>query len=54
MIPRCFDETFSRFSECQVLVVVVTPALYPSKPCLREIYTALSKKRQIVPIIFEG
>ena len=29
-----------RFSRCQVLVVVVTPALFLSKPCLEEIYVS--------------
>ena len=44
----------SRSSDCQVLVVVVTPALFHSKPCLEEIYNALDAKLTIVPIIFEG
>ena len=43
-----------RFSECAVLVVVVSPALYLSKPCLEEIYNALEAKIWILPILFEG
>jgi hypothetical protein len=44
----------SRFSKCQVLIVVVSPALFQSKPCLEKIYNALQAKIFIVPIIFEG
>jgi hypothetical protein len=44
----------SRFSKCQVLIVVVSPALFQSKPCLEEIYNALEAKIWILPIIFEG
>eukprot|EP01052_Picozoa_sp_SAG31_P008620 SAG31_NODE_438_length_15693_cov_6.254248_12_plen_395_part_00 len=44
----------SRFSKCQVLIVVVTPALFLSKPCLEEIYNALEAKIYVLPIIFEG
>ena len=32
------DKLDGRFSDCKVLIVVVTPALYQSKPCLEEIF----------------
>jgi hypothetical protein len=44
----------SRFSECKVLVVVVTPALYESKPCLEEIFNALKGGVRILPVLFEN
>eukprot|EP01051_Picozoa_sp_SAG22_P019789 SAG22_NODE_3765_length_1538_cov_1.253648_1_plen_396_part_01 len=43
-----------RFAQCEVLVAVVTPALFLSKPCLEEIYNALEAKIWILPILFEG
>ena len=48
------DKLSGRFSECMVLVVVVSPALFLSKPCLEEIYNALEAKVWILPILFEG
>eukprot|EP01052_Picozoa_sp_SAG31_P052643 SAG31_NODE_13089_length_893_cov_1.540302_1_plen_248_part_10 len=48
------EKLSGRFARCQVLIVVVTPALFLSKPCLEEIYNALEKKIFVLPIIFEG
>ena len=46
----------SRFAQCKVLIVIVTPALFKSLPCLKEIYTALTSKTKIkiIPVLFEG
>ena len=35
------------------LLVVLTPALFTSKPCLAEINTAYKNKVQVIPILFE-
>lgn len=46
----------SRFSEAKVLIVIVTPAMYRSIPCLTEIFTALTNKRRVtlLPVLFEN
>jgi len=41
-----------RGSQCKVLVVILNPALYLSKPCLKEIYTALCCKK--IPSCLRG
>ena len=48
------EKLTGRFAECEVLIVVVSPALFMSKPSLEEIYTALEGKIRIMPILFEG
>ena len=48
------DKLGGRFAECKVLVVVVTPALFQSKPCLEEIFTAQKKKVRVLPVLFEN
>eukprot|EP00937_MAST-01D_sp_MAST-1D-sp2_P003748 g3748.t1 len=47
------DKLGGRFSECTHLIVVQTDALYRSRPCLREIFTAIDKRRTILPVLFE-
>ena len=42
------DKLCGRFSECRVLVVVVTPALFQSKPCLEELNGAVEAGMHIV------
>eukprot|EP00618_Florenciella_parvula_P018932 CAMPEP_0119475376 /NCGR_PEP_ID=MMETSP1344-20130328/6287_1 /TAXON_ID=236787 /ORGANISM="Florenciella parvula, Strain CCMP2471" /LENGTH=223 /DNA_ID=CAMNT_0007508883 /DNA_START=196 /DNA_END=863 /DNA_ORIENTATION=+ len=46
----------SRFANCKVLIVVVSPALYESIPCLNEIFDALTSKKgvKIIPVLFEN
>ena len=41
-------------SRCKWLIVVQTRALYESRPCLQEIYTALKKGMRILPVLFEA
>lgn len=40
--------------KCKILVVVITPALYKSYVTLLEIYTAITQKVKLLPILFEG
>ena len=40
-------------AKAKVLIVVLTKALYESKPCLDEIYTAVKKGITLLPIYFE-
>ena len=52
---HCFLEKLcGRWSHCRLLLVVVTPALYSSRPCLQEIATALKNGVKILPLLFEG
>ena len=44
----------STLQTCQVLVVVVTPAVYESRDCLEAISAALEEDLDILPVIFEG
>jgi hypothetical protein len=48
------DKLGGRFSECKLLVVVVTPALFLSKPCLVEIATAQKADVRVLPVLFEN
>lgn len=48
------DKLSGRFSECQLLIVIVTPALFQSKPCLEEIDGALDAGLKILPLLFEN
>ena len=43
----------SRFAQAKVLIVVLTAALFESKPCLKEINTAIKKGIPVLPIRFE-
>ena len=47
------DKLGGRFARCKRLFVVQTDALYNSRPCLQEIYTAVSRKLLILPVLFE-
>eukprot|EP00937_MAST-01D_sp_MAST-1D-sp2_P008239 g8239.t1 len=48
------DKLGGRFSECTHLIVVHTDALYDSRPCLQEIFTAVDNDRQILPVLFDA
>ena len=37
------EKLHGRFSEAKVMIVVVTPAYFKSKPCLQELFFALEK-----------
>ena len=39
--------------KAKLLVVLMTPSWYKSKPCLQEIHTALRKKLIVIPILVE-
>ena len=43
----------SRFAQAKVLIVVLTAALFESKPCLKEINAAIRKGIPVLPIRFE-
>ena len=47
------DKLGGRFARCKRLFVVQTDALYNSRPCLQEIYTAVSRKLRVLPVLFE-
>jgi len=59
MLPRGTDPMSvssnikSRFSNCRVLIVVETAALYESAQCFRELSSAIQNKLQILPLRFE-
>ena len=48
------DKLSGRFSECKLLVVIVTPDLYKSRPCLAEISCAIESGLKILPLLFEN
>ena len=37
------DKLSGRFSEAELMIVIVTPAYFESKPCLQELFLALEK-----------
>ena len=42
---------YSRFSRCEVLIVLLSPAFYRSHPCLLEVHKAtMAKKMVIIPL----
>merc|ERR1712113_928149 len=43
-----------KFAKCKVLIVLMTPALYDSYPCLNEIYHGVQGKLKIIPIRIES
>ena len=47
------DKLGGRSARCKRLFVVQTDALYNSRPCLQEIYTAVSRKLRVLPVLFE-
>ena len=48
------ETTLAEDSACKVLIVIVTPALYQSRHCLEEIFTALEEGIHIIPMLFEN
>ena len=48
------EKMSSDFSECKVLIVIVTPALFNSQACMLEIFTALEANLRIIPVLFEN
>lgn len=52
-LDELIDKIAGTLSQCKVLIVLVTPALYQSVQCLRQIAAAFESNIPVLPLLFE-